>query len=221
MTGINESDITTCNPLHEQTCHHEMGFPVFGRNTGLDCGTDASILALDSVEIRAELMKMADEENAGNRSEEILGLQILDTVDESQPSNKTSYPKRFCPCCSRPEASLRNTLNQSAIALGVCVERALSTILHRLDWTFLSVHICCVCYRKASAALKLARAIYSDVTIFFPPPKGRKQSASYIDWAFKTSTPLIAKTLVSFYRSILGSCYLKFNIDHSTIRLMY
>lgn len=230
MTGIDESDITTCNPLHEQTCHHEIWFPVFDRNTELDCGSDASILSLDSVEIRAELMEMADEEKAGNRSEEMsplsardikhsslstnpsitllentsvslahnidepfahlvpaaisasstvnvpsaptaenytLGLQILDTADESQPSNKTSYPKRFCPCCSRPEASLRSTLNQSAIALGVCVERSLSTILHRLDWTFLSVHICCVCYRKASAALNLARAIHSDVALFF------------------------------------------------------
>ena len=87
MTGIKESDITTCNPLHEQTCHHEMRSPVFGRNSEFDSGSDTSILTSDSGEIRAELMEMADEENAGNRSEKISPISARDIKHASLSTN--------------------------------------------------------------------------------------------------------------------------------------
>ena len=48
---------------------------------------------------------------------------------------------------------------------------------------------------EAAAAAELVRrerAIHSDVALFFPLPKGRKQAGSHIDWAFKTSNALIA-----------------------------
>lgn len=127
-----------------------------------------------------------------------LEFQLFDIVGESRRSSKTSYPKGFCPSCSRPEVTLKYTLNQPAIALAVCVDRSLSGILHRLDWTISSVRICCGCYEKASDALKIARKMYSGVVAFSSPPKGRKQAAIQIDWALTSSNSPISKTLVSY-----------------------
>jgi hypothetical protein len=127
-----------------------------------------------------------------------LELQLCDIVGESRRSSKTSYPKGFCPSCSRPEVTLSYTLNQPAIALAVCVDRSFSRILHRLDWTISSVRICCGCYGKASDALKIARRMYSGVVEISSPPKGKKQAAIQIDWALTSSDSPISKTLVSF-----------------------
>ena len=128
-----------------------------------------------------------------------LELQLSDIVGESRRSSKTSYSKGFCPSCSRPEVTLSYTLNQPAIALAVCVDRSLSRILHRLDWTISSIRICCGCYGKASNALKIARGINSGFIPFSPPPpKGRKQAPIHIYWTLTSSDSPISKALVSF-----------------------
>ena len=87
MTGIDESDITTLQPTARANLSSWNGVSSFRRNTELECGSDASILTLDSVDIRAQLMEMADEENAGNRSEEMSPLSARDIKHSSLSTN--------------------------------------------------------------------------------------------------------------------------------------